>query len=350
MKADYRKYTLKFKVPGGTSRGVLTEKETWFLILEDKDGFGIGECGLFRGLSYDDVPDYQEKLDWVCAHINLGRETLLEGLKEYPSIQFGLEQAFLSLAGESPFQLFPSGFSMNEQPIPINGLIWMGAPEYMQLQIQQKIEQGFQCLKLKIGALSFETELKLLAQIRKKFSAEELELRVDANGAFLPDEAMDKLEALAAFDLHSIEQPIKAGNPEAMARLCADTPLPIALDEELIGITDVTNKASLLQTIKPQFIILKPSLVGGFSGSEEWIRLAEKLGIGWWITSALESNIGLNAIAQWTFTLDVTMPQGLGTGGLFVNNIQSPLVVEGGCLSYRQDRSWKPEQITALCI
>ena len=349
MKADNRKYTLKFKVPGGTSRGVLTEKETWFLILEDKERFGIGECGLFRGLSYDDVPGYQEKLDWVCANINLGKDRLMEILKDYPSMQFGLEQAFLSVKGESPFDLFSSAFTRDQHPIPINGLIWMGDPEYMQLQIREKIEQGFQCLKLKIGALDFETELELLAAIRKEYSAEDLELRVDANGAFLPSEARDKLEALSAFDLHSIEQPIKAGEPELMASLCADTPVSIALDEELIGITAVTEKEELLQTIKPQYIILKPSLVGGFSGSEEWIGLAQELGIGWWITSALESNIGLNAIAQWTYTLEVTRPQGLGTGGLFANNIESPLAVEGGCLTYRKDRSWKTDQITALC-
>ena len=189
-----------------------------------------------------------------------------------------------------------------------------------------------------------------MSAIRKEYTAQDLELRVDANGAFLPNEAADKLDALAAFDLHSIEQPIKAGNPELMETLCAATPVPIALDEELIGITTVTEKEALLQTIKPQYIILKPSLVGGFSGSEEWIRLAEAQGIGWWITSALESNIGLNAIAQWTYTMEVTMPQGLGTGSLFDNNIESPLVVEGGCLTYRQDRSWKTEQITRLCI
>ncbi len=350
MKASYRKYTLKFKVPGGTSRGVLTEKDTWFLILEDKESMGIGECGLFRGLSCDDVPDYEEKLDWVCAHISLGVEALLEALRDYPSIQFGLEQAFRSLEVESPFELFSSPFTKGIRPIPINGLIWMGDPDNMQRQIKEKIESGFRCLKLKIGALSFDTELKLLEEIRKQYSAVELELRVDANGAFLPDEAEDKLEALAAFDLHSIEQPIKAGNLELMAALCSVTPIPIALDEELIGIIDVTEKARLLQTINPQYIILKPSLVGGFSGSMEWIQLAEELNIGWWITSALESNIGLNAIAQWTYTLDVSMPQGLGTGGLFVNNIESPLVVEGGCLSYRKNLSWKPEQITALCI
>ncbi len=350
MKADYRKYILKFKVPGGTSRGVLTQKETWFLFLEEKERLGIGECGLFRGLSCDDVPDYEEKLQWVCSHIDQGEDALLDALRDYPSIQFGLEQAFRSLEAASPYELFPSAFTEDQQPIGINGLIWMGSTEYMEEQIRDKIDQGFRCLKLKIGALDFNTELELLAQIRKKFSPAALELRVDANGAFLPGEAVDKLQALAAFSLHSIEQPIKAGDPDLMAALCAKTPVPIALDEELIGITSVTTKAALLQTIKPQYIILKPSLVGGFSGSQEWINLAEQQGIKWWITSALESNIGLNAIAQWTYTLDVTMPQGLGTGGLFTNNIESPLVVEGGCLYYKQDHSWKPEQITALCI
>ena len=350
MKAHYIKYLLNFKVPGGTTRGVLTEKETWFLVLESDNAIGIGECGIFRGLSYDDVPDYEEKLKWVCSHIEWGEDKLLEALTEYPSIQFGLEQAFLSLEGQNPFDLFPSEFTNNEQPIPINGLIWMGDLEFMQHQIRQKISQGFRCLKLKIGALSFDTELELLRQIRQDYSPEELELRVDANGAFQPDEALGKLNELAKFELHSIEQPIKPGNLEAMASLCANSPLAIALDEELIGITNVTKKAELLQTIRPQFIILKPSLAGGFSGSKEWIRLAEKLDIGWWITSALESSIGLNAIAQWTYTLGVDMPQGLGTGGLFTNNIDSPLLVEHGGLKYRQDSSWKTEVISELCI
>jgi len=350
MKAHYTKYLLEFKVPGGTSRGILTEKETWFLILEDNNSKGIGECGLFRGLSFDDVPDFEDKLDWVCSHIHWSKDRLLRELTDFPSIQFGLEQAFLSLEGSTPFDLFPSEFTINEQPIPINGLVWMGELEFMQRQIKEKIMQGFNCLKLKIGALSFDTELELLAQIRKEYSVEALELRVDANGAFNPDDALEKVRVLSQYDLHSIEQPIKPGNPEAMAALCDQTPLPIALDEELIGITDVTNKAEILQTIKPQYIILKPSLVGGYAGSEEWIRLAEKLDIGWWITSALESNIGLNAIAQWTYTLGVRMPQGLGTGSLFTNNIESPLVVENGGLRYQQDISWNTEVITELCI
>lgn len=349
MKAHYSKYLLKFKLPGGTSRGILTEKETWFLVLEDEDKMGIGECGLFRGLSHDDVPGYEEKLQWVCSHIHWGKDKLLPALVEYPSIQFGLEQAFLSLAAETPFQLFPSEFTKNEQPIPINGLIWMGDLDYMQRQIHDKIEQGFRCLKLKIGALTFESELELLAHIRNKYTEKELELRVDANGAFAPEEAPEKLKALYAYGLHSIEQPIKAGNWDAMASLCSESPLPIALDEELIGITDVTKKATLLQTIKPQYIILKPSLVGGYSGSEAWIRLAEAQGIGWWITSALESNIGLNAIAQWTYTLGVKMPQGLGTGGLFTNNIESPLLVRNGALRYQQNQSWRAEVITNVC-
>ena len=349
MKAHYRKYSLEFKVPGGTSRGVLTEKETWLLFLEDKGKVGVGECGLFKGLSHDDVPGYEEQLQWACAHIEQGCDSLLKELIEYPSIQFGLEQAFLSLQGENPFHLFPSAFTHEQAPIPINGLIWMGKPEYMRQQIQDKIRQGFNCLKLKIGALDFETELGLLAEIRKSYPAGKLQLRVDANGAFAPEEALDKLKALSAYDLHSIEQPIKAGQQELMAGLCEQTPLPVALDEELIGITRTEEKLKLLQTIKPQYIILKPSLVGGFAGSREWILLAEAHEAGWWITSALESNIGLNAIAQWTYTLGVTMPQGLGTGGLFVNNIDSPLVVEGGCLNYVKDKAWESQILTDLC-
>lgn len=349
MKAIYKKYTLDFKRPSGTSRGVLTQKETWFIILKNDNKTGIGECGILRGLSIDDVPNYEEKLNWVCNNIHLGLEVLLNDLTEFPSIQFGLEQAFLSLTADNPFILFENNFSIKEAPIPINGLIWMGEESFMHQQIQQKLKDGFNCIKMKIGAIDFDTEVSLLKSIRKTYKKEEIELRVDANGAFKED-ALDKLKILAELDLHSIEQPIKQGNYAKMKNLCAVTPLPVALDEELIGVFSVTKKQELLQTIQPQYIILKPSLVGGFKGAQEWISIAEKYNIGWWVTSALESNIGLNAIAQWTYGLQSKMPQGLGTGSLYTNNFNSPLEVSNGAISYRNNLDWQQNLIEDLCI
>lgn len=350
MKASYQRYLLNFKQPSGTSRGILTQKETWFLILEENDNWGIGECGIFRGLSYDDRSDYEEKLSWVCENINKPKSELNEELLEFPSIKFGLEQAFLSFHSNHPFELFPSDFVSTSSPIPINGLVWMGDKRFMLQQIKQKLTEGFSCIKMKIGAIDFETELGLLKYIRKQFKKEEVELRVDANGAFSTDQALNKLKRLADLDIHSIEQPIKPGQWQEMARLCEMTPLPIALDEELIGVIDVTKRKELLQTIQPQFIILKPSLVGGFEESEEWISLVKENSIGWWVTSALESNIGLNAIAQWTYILKNTMPQGLGTGSLFTNNIESPLEVQQGMLYYRKGVSWPNDLIKQICI
>lgn len=350
MKATYTKHVLKFKIPSGTSRGVLTHKETWFLILEDNGNFGIGECGILRGLSIDDVPDYESKLAWVCGNIQREQSFLLQELTQFPSIQFGLEQAFLSLRSDDPFILFPSQFTDSESPVPINGLIWMGEETFMLNQLEQKLKDGFNCIKMKIGAIDFNKELHILATIRSNFSAKEIELRVDANGAFSFEEAPEKLRQLSAFDIHSLEQPIKPGQWYNLAQLCRDTPLPIALDEELIGIYDVTEKEKLLQTVQPQYIILKPSLVGGFSGCLEWISLAKVHGIGWWITSALESNVGLNAIAQWTYSLKSKMPQGLGTGSLYTNNFESPLDVMNGKLWYRKEKKWQTNLIKGLCI
>ncbi|RAV28686.1 o-succinylbenzoate synthase [Sinomicrobium soli] len=342
MKASYRKHILRFKRASGTSRGVLHEKETWFILLNDDNNgkTGIGECGILRSLSVDDREDYEEKLRWACDHIHLGEESLYAGLKEFPSIQFGLEQAFRSLRSEHPFLLHPSAFTAGRETIPINGLVWMGDKEFMAQQIREKLEQGFGCIKMKIGAIDFETELELLRSIRKEFSVGDIEIRVDANGAFTPGNALEKLQRLSGLGLHSIEQPIKQGQWEFMAGLCEKSPLPIALDEELIGIFEISEKQKLLQTINPQYIILKPSLIGGYRGSEAWIGLAEKQGTGWWITSALESNIGLNAIAQWTYTLHNPMPQGLGTGSLYTNNIESPLEVSAGTLRYGNKNQW----------
>lgn len=340
MNASYQKYILKFKQASGTSRGVLKTKETWIITLLDNGKQGIGECGLFRGLSVDDRPDYETKLKWVCNHINLGLNALLEELLEFPSIQFGLETAFKSLDAENMFELFPSKFTTGQDTISINGLIWMGTEAFMKQQIKNKIDAGFNCIKMKIGAIDFQSEINLLKSIRADFSSKDIELRVDANGAFLPSEALEKLKMLSDLDLHSIEQPIKQGQIEDLAELCESTPLPIALDEELIGIYSIAKKQEIIRIIHPQYIILKPSLVGGFKGSDEWITIAENQNIGWWITSALESNIGLNAIAQYTYIKNNTLPQGLGTGSLFTNNIQSPLVVESGHLKYGSAMNW----------
>ncbi|MCX8532857.1 o-succinylbenzoate synthase [Chryseobacterium luquanense] len=333
MIAEYYKYLLKFKRPSGTSRGVLLEKETFILEIFQDDKKGVGECAIFRGLSFDDKPDYEEKLQWLCENINRDSEYLKDELKEFPSIWFGYEQAVLNFKNGKNLY-FSSEFTEGKTPIIINGLIWMGDIDFMEEQIQEKLDQGFHCIKLKIG-VDWKSEHQILQKLRHKFSKNQLELRVDANGGFTKDEAKVVLQQLADLDIHSIEQPIKAGNWNDMADLCAETPTPIALDEELIGIIDFSEKKKLLETIKPQYIILKPALVGGFSGCDEWISQAEQQNIGWWITSALESNIGLNAIAQYTFTKCNQMPQGLGTGSLFTNNFKSFLELKGEKLFYK---------------
>lgn len=341
MTAEYHRYLLKFKRPSGTSRGVLTTKETWFIVLKSEAKTGIGECGILRSLSLDDTPHYEEKLKWVCKNIDLGAERLWEELREYPSIQFGVEMAFRSLEAKDPFILFPSEFTEGKASIPINGLVWMGEKENMKQQIAEKINNDFHCIKLKIGAIDFNAELDLLKYIRNEFPSEEIEIRVDANGAFSPKEALEKMKRLSAYEIHSIEQPVKAGQWDEMAQLCSTTPIPIALDEELIGVTSVTKKRKLLQTIQPQYLIFKPSLIGGYKGTEEWLNLVKELDVSWWVTSALESNVGLNAISQWTFTLDSPLPQGLGTGGLYTNNFNSPLNIKAGKIHYDPEVEWE---------
>ena len=331
--ATFKQYLLQFKNPSGTSRGVLHTKETFFLEILEGDKKGIGECALFRGLSFDDIPNYEEKLTWLCENINQDSAYLKKELLHFPSIWFGYEQAILNVKhGENLY--FPSDFTEGKSSIKINGLIWMGNVDFMQTQIEEKLELGFDCIKLKIG-VDWNSEKEILRKLREKFPKEQLELRVDANGGFTFEEAKIVLKELYELGIHSIEQPIKAGNLEEMKLLCATTPTPIALDEELIDVVDFEQKRKLLEKIKPQYIILKPALIGGFSGTDEWISLAENLGIGWWITSALESNIGLNAIAQYTFSKGNKMPQGLGTGGLFTNNFESNLQLEGDLLSMK---------------
>ncbi|THV61945.1 o-succinylbenzoate synthase [Chryseobacterium candidae] len=337
MEATYLQYLLQFKRPSGTSRGVLLDKETFILTISEEGRKGVGECAVFRGLSFDDRPDYEEKLKWLCENINQDSVFLKKELKEFPSIWFGYEQAIQNLKyGGSLY--FPSEFTEGKSAITINGLIWMGDAGYMEEQIQEKLDKGFHCIKLKIG-VDWKSEHVILQKLREKFSKDQLELRVDANGGFSKEEALIVLHQLADLHIHSIEQPVKAGNWDDMAELCTKTPIPIALDEELIGITDPEKKRQLLEKIKPQYIILKPALVGGFSGSDEWISLAENQNTGWWITSALESNIGLNAIAQYTFTKKNPMPQGLGTGALFVNNFESDLELRNELLWFKYNKS-----------
>lgn len=343
LKASYKKYTLNFKQPAGTSRGIMHHKDSWFIFIWDdteSNIVGIGECGLLKGLSCDDRPGYENKLKEVCNNIHEFQNVLNDSLNDFPSIRFGIEAALIDLRAKGTKVLFKSLFTEGKGAIDINGLVWMGEIAFMRKQIKEKISAGFRCIKLKIGAIDFEQELQLIQTIRREFSVNDVEIRVDANGAFSSEEALEKLKRLSEFDLHSIEQPIKKGKWEHMAGLCEQTPLPISLDEELIGINEIEQKRDLLETIKPQYIILKPSLVGGFKASEEWIKLAEQNNIEWWVTSALESNIGLNAIAQWTYTLNNSMPQGLGTGQLFTNNIISPLQIRNGRLEYLPAIPW----------
>ena len=335
---DIQAYTLRFRQSAGTSRGYYTERKVWFVYVwdpSDPTHVGMGECAPLPRLSCDDLPNYAEILEAHCQHVARHGSIDSEAIQAYPSMRFGLETALRHYRQQS-FALWDHAFSRGEQSIPINGLIWMGNAGEMRQRIQEKLEAGFRCLKLKIGNLDFSTELELLAALRTHFDASQLQLRVDANGAFSPKDAAKKLDQLAAFDLHSIEQPVAAHQWEVLADLCSQSPIPIALDEELIHNGSSVQKVELLDGVKPQYIVLKPSLHGGMQGCDEWIQLAEARHIGWWITSALESNVGLNAIAQWTATKAIHRHQGLGTGALYHNNIQLPLHVKGDQLWYQQ--------------
>ena len=327
---------LHFKQPAGTSRGVYTTRKIWLIRLSDGQRTGVGECAPLPDLSCDALPDeeYEARLSQFCASLCQSGVLDVDALRDYPSMLFGLETALLNL--QNGDRLFDTAFSRGEVGIPINGLVWMGNHEEMLQRLEEKLDKGFRCIKLKIGAIDFDKELDLIRRIRDRFSFHEVELRVDANGAFPYDEALYKLELLSQYNIHSIEQPIKAGQWAFMADLCRESPLPIALDEELIGVNDPEMKRHMLNIIKPRYIILKPSLHGGMAGCREWIDLARDMGIGSWITSALESNIGLNAIAQFASSVygdHITMPQGLGTGQLFTDNIPMPLEI-------RNDQLW----------
>lgn len=332
LKGSFEKRTFKFKRPSGTSRGVLTEKHCWIITVWDSarpEIVGTGECSIIPGLSPDfsSFKDYESQLRTVCENLNVD-------LSEWPSIKFGVECAVLDLKNGGKGMIFDNSFTRGESSIGINGLIWMGDREFMEEQIEEKLASGFTTIKMKIGAIDFNTEFELLRSIREKYSSEEITLRVDANCAFSPEEAPEILEKLATLEIHSIEQPIAKGQWVEMHDLCAKTPTPIALDEELIGINDLEEKKKLLDVIRPQFIILKPSLHGGISGTQEWIELAEARHIPWWMTSALESNIGLEAICQLAGNYNNPLPQGLGTGSLYEVNVPSKLFVQNGKIQY----------------
>ena len=340
LKASYKKYILKFHSPAITSRATMLDKETYFIKIWDKsipNVYGIGECAIFRGLSADDTPEYEQELSYICENIN---HISVKDI-DFSSIRFGVETALNDLRNGGKRVIFNTKWLSGLNPIQINGLIWMGNYSEMLNRLHEKLEQGFNCIKLKIGGIDFNKELKILKHIRSNFSADDLQLRLDANGAFTPNNALEHLERLSKYNIHSIEQPIKQDQWDKMAVICKNSPIPIALDEELIGINNFEQKIELIETIRPAYLILKPSLCGGFIGSQEWIELATKYNVGWWATSALESNIGLNAIAQWVSTLPITMPQGLGTGALYLNNISSPLEQIDDVLTYNPTAKWQ---------
>ena len=326
-------------MPSRTSRDVLYNKPSWYLVIRDQNRIGVGECSIIPGLSLDRVNDIETKLDYICREISSGNKLDIEEFNDYPAIKFALETARRDFDfSESPFKINDSNFSNFKDKIKINGLVWMGDIKFMRSQIIEKVNRGFSCIKIKVGALKFESELQLIKEIRRDFTHKDLEIRLDANGAFKINEALEKLERLNEFSIHSIEQPIKKNHWQEMAKLCELSPIPIALDEELIGIN--LSKTKLLNTIKPDYLILKPSLLGGFTECDNWISLAQEKEIKWWATSALEGNVGLNAIAQWVYTKNSKLRQGLGTGMLFKNNVNSPLEISADSIYLNENKEW----------
>ena len=343
LKAHYLYYPLHFKRPAGTSRGVLLHKASWFFQVwadENPAMRGIGEVSVIPGLSLDNEKEIPKELETISQNPDDLHAWIAAKGDQFPAIRFGIETALADLQKGGKQIFHTNTFTEGKTGIPINGLIWMGDPDFMHNQILEKLEAGFNCIKIKVGAIDFEQEILLIQQLRSQFSPQSIEIRLDANGAFAVEDALQKLNRLADYNIHSIEQPIKAGQAEAMAALCQKSPIPIALDEELIGVKN-TQIADLLNAIKPHYVILKPSLLGGFSIANEWITAAKKRQIGWWATSALESNIGLNAIAQWVSEKKSDMPQGLGTGQLYTNNIASPLEIREAKLYYNPKISWQ---------
>jgi O-succinylbenzoate synthase len=349
LRVQYCKHTLNFKFDAGTSRGVLKNKDSFYLKIfhqNEPERFGVGEAGPLKGLSIDFGEMAENKLQEVVLQINENEfeytdiVKIVNNLRNYPSVLFALETALADLNYGGKRKIFDNNFFNHQKEMVINGLIWMGEKDFMSAQIEKKLQEGYDTIKMKIGAIDFDTEIGLLKSIRANFTSKEVTLRVDANGAFDQSDVLKKLEILSELDIHSIEQPVKQGQIELMAELCEKSPVPIALDEELIGVTEPEEKKKLLKTITPPYIILKPSLMGGFQGSKEWIEEAEKQGIKWWMTSALESNIGLNAICQFTAEFNNPLPQGLGTGQLYTNNVSSPLQIKRGKISYNPSESW----------
>ncbi len=338
FRAEFKKYSLDFINPMGTSRGVLRQRDIYILCISYGDVVGFGECSPLKGLSPESDPEFENKLSQVCDSIDNGIMPADEDLLDWPSIRFAVESAFLDIERGGKQQLFDSDFTKGVKNLPTNGLVVMESIENMYRQVVAKIDAGFRCIKIKVGALDFNAECRLISRIREQFPAGEIALRLDANGAFADEEALTKLETLAPFSIHSIEQPVKPRHWDAMAFLCRESPIPVAWDEELIGITDVDEKTALVEAFRPAFLILKPTLLGGLKACEEWIDIAGKFDVGFWVTSALESNIGLNIISQWAATLDVSIPQGLGTGQLFTRNFQSPLSLQNGYLHYSPEK------------
>lgn len=362
VKVKIKPYTLNFKFEAGTSRGILKKKVTYIINIQANAFPGIsgfGEAGPLKGLSLDDHPDFIQKAKQIVQNVEAisfskDSQEILQAIRElpqidhFPSLRFALETAFLDLLRGGRKKIFSCGFYDQQHPVPINGLIWMGDENFMQQQIDQKLKEGFNCIKMKIGAIDFDLECRLLEMVRNRYPEEDVSLRVDANGAFGLNEAMEKLTRLSQFGIHSIEQPIKPGNIASMADLCQYSPIPIALDEELIGVSNIKDKKFLIEQIKPNYLILKPTLLGGIMATGEWISIAKNLGTGWWMTSALESNIGLNAIAQFASSLHTELPQGLGTGQLYHNNFPSPLGITNGNLTYDPKKSWSIPKLFEL--
>jgi o-succinylbenzoate synthase len=348
LEGSFFKRTFNFCFDARTSRGPMKEKTSWFIKVwnnHNADVVGIGECGPIPGLSVDQLPEIENVLSRIIDKLTLidllSHQNVFETARGlvpngFPSITFALETALLDLLGGGKKIIFENDF-LTGTPIPINGLVWMGSPDFMLNQVHEKFQQGYRCIKLKVGGLDFDSECRILETIRSRYSPVDVTLRLDANGAFAVDDAIHKLRVLSRFSIHSIEQPVRAGTAE-MEWICRQSPIPIALDEELIARED--EKHELLQRIQPQYIILKPTLHGGLQHCREWIIEAEQMNIGWWITSALESNIGLNAICQFTGNYNVTLPQGLGTGTLYTDNIKSPLFVERGRIGYDAQADW----------
>jgi O-succinylbenzoate synthase len=356
LRLNYFRKVFHFNFKARTSRGLMKDKTSWFIRMHDDNDphiFGLGECGPLPGLSIDDRSDFEEKLGRLIDLINrselsLGQDDHLTDIvpREFPSIRFGVETALLDLRGGGKRLLFNNGFA-DGNPIPINGLVWMGDMDFMMDQITRKVAEGFRCLKLKVGGLDFERECDILSYIRRRYFREDIQIRLDANGAFKLDDVLYKLGELARFGVHSIEQPIKPGQ-EAMEELCRKSPIPIALDEELINVLAGEDKTSLLAKLKPQFIVLKPTLHGGLRGCEEWIKIADAQQVGWWITSALESSIGLNAVCQFTANYKPVIPQGLGTGAIYSNNFSSPLIVRYGKIFWDHEGKWDADLISEI--